>query len=303
MDKKLKIPLKIVLSGYIVFLVSYLMWYFHLFNEKQFTNDALLLIVANIFFITALFMFSFILIFNIKLLQKVWTSLSIVSITTLLIFFLIPSANNLIYDMAYYNKSNLTQDKTIKNTEKIETKQKSMKVIESRLNNSLAINDVANRPIMELQAKLESERNENDRPKKKLNGIVRKPNPLGKKHNTKGDMIIQAKSNEGFNGKKIDSEVENAHLALKTEEIIFKVQILSSSSRHAKDSAEFKKLTNVSEYIDGGLYKYTVGDQKDLKSASALQSELRKKGFYGAFVVSFKNGKRIPVRDARKLLN
>ena len=62
-------------------------------------------------------------------------------------------------------------------------------------------------------------------------------------------------------------------------------------------------LKNVWVYEDGGLYKYTVGKEKDLKSAYLLQSELRRKGFVGAFVVAFKNGKRIPVRNARKLLN
>ena len=61
-------------------------------------------------------------------------------------------------------------------------------------------------------------------------------------------------------------------------------------------------LKNVWEYKDSGLYKYTAGNQKDLKSASALQSELRRKGFSGAFVVAFNNGKRIPVREAKKLL-
>ena len=49
---------------------------------------------------------------------------------------------------------------------------------------------------------------------------------------------------------------------------------------------------------DGGLYKYTIGNKIDIQSASALQSELRKKGFSDAFVVAFKNGKRIPVREA-----
>lgn len=88
----------------------------------------------------------------------------------------------------------------------------------------------------------------------------------------------------------------------KNQKIIFKVQIISSSTRLATNSAQFKGLKNVWEYKDGGLYKYTVGNKKDLKSASASQSELRRKGFTGAFVVTFKNGERISVKEALKLL-
>jgi N-acetylmuramoyl-L-alanine amidase len=62
-------------------------------------------------------------------------------------------------------------------------------------------------------------------------------------------------------------------------------------------------IKNVWVYEDRGIHKYTVGNEKDLKSAYVMQSKLRKKGFVGAFVVAFKNGKRIPVREAIKLLN
>jgi hypothetical protein len=81
-------------------------------------------------------------------------------------------------------------------------------------------------------------------------------------------------------------------------EIIFKVQVLSSKNPIGPHSPRFNGLKNVWEYQDGGLYKYTIGNLRDLQSASALQSESRNKGFGDAFVVAFKNGKRIPVRQA-----
>jgi hypothetical protein len=86
-------------------------------------------------------------------------------------------------------------------------------------------------------------------------------------------------------------------------DIIFKVQALSSKNPLKSDSPRFKGLKNVWEYKDGGLYKYTIGNKRDIPSASVLQSELRKKGFSDAFVVAFKNGKRIPVREAMMLMN
>jgi hypothetical protein len=110
--------------------------------------------------------------------------------------------------------------------------------------------------------------------------------------------MVEAKS------KKDDSEAKKQNqknLVAKSDninkEIIFKVQVLSSKNPLGSNSHRFNGLKNVWEYKDGGLYKYTIGNKKDIQSASALQSELRKKGFRGAFVVAFKNEKRIPVRE------
>ncbi len=49
------------------------------------------------------------------------------------------------------------------------------------------------------------------------------------------------------------------------------------------------------------FYGYEGGSQRLIRAA--LQSEFRRKGFSGAFVVTFKNGKRVPVREALRLLN
>jgi hypothetical protein len=88
-----------------------------------------------------------------------------------------------------------------------------------------------------------------------------------------------------------------------TKEIIFKVQVLSSKNPLESNSPWFKGLKNVWEYKDSGLYKYTIGNNRDIQSASALQSELRKKGFSDAFVVAFQNGERIPLIKALRFLN
>ncbi len=109
--------------------------------------------------------------------------------------------------------------------------------------------------------------------------------------------------------KKVDSEEKKKNpenVATESgkinKEIIFKVQVLSSENPLGSNSPQFKGLKNVWEYKDGGLYKYTIGNKRDIQSASALQSELRKKGFSDAFVVAFQNEKRILVKEALKLL-
>ena len=122
-------------------------------------------------------------------------------------------------------------------------------------------------------------------------------------HEPKEDIIVQGKSNRDFSEIKTKSELDNTDSNKIDQEIIFKVQFISSTTRLPTNSPEFKGLKNVWEYKQDNLYKYTLGNKKDLKSAIALQSELRKTGFGGAFVVTFKNGKRIPVKEAMRLLN
>ena len=84
--------------------------------------------------------------------------------------------------------------------------------------------------------------------------------------------------------------------------IVFKVQILSSKKPIALTPANFKGVENVKEYLDGGLYKYTVGETPDIEVANALQAEVRKKGYKEAFTIAFKNRERISVKQALELL-
>jgi N-acetylmuramoyl-L-alanine amidase len=147
---------------------------------------------------------------------------------------------------------------------------------------------------------LEYERKENDNLREQLNEIIKKTESDKRGNNTKGDIVVQKKSNKEFSTIKTNSELSNTDEVTKNQEITFKVQIISSDTRLSIDSPQFKGLKNIWEYKDRGLYKYTVGNQIDLKSATKIQSEFRRKGFNGAFVVAFKNGKRIPVKEVLK---
>ena len=279
-------------AGYIFSLTVYLVWYytipqFSIYGNNITDSPSMTIVVVAI---TALYLFLYLLILSIRSFQKPWGSFLLVSIITLLTFFLIP--------FVYYARHSFERA-----NEKIHTEKKHMKEIKAKLESAITINGAANKIITELQSKLEFERKENDELRKQLNEIIRKTKSSGKEHKTKEDIVIRAKSNKDFSKIEIHSKVGNTDLDIKNQEIIFKVQIISSSTRLATNSPKFMGLKNVWEYKDSGLYKYTIGNQKDLKSASALQSEFRKKGFSGAFVVAFTNGKRIPVKEAQKLLN
>jgi hypothetical protein len=197
--------------------------------------------------------------------------------------------------------------------ENTQTEHKRMKAIEFKLINSHEISNVAYTSITKLQGKPGFERKGNDKLKKRFNETIRNlrykddfilaiRSKQKEKRNSEEVIIEIKKSNRDSSEIKINPKVDNTDLDLIGQEIIFKVQIISSGTLLQTNSPKLKDLKNVWKYKDGGLYKYTVGNEKDLKSASELQTEIRKKGFSGAFVVAFKNGKRITVRDARKFL-
>jgi len=279
---KSKRPLYLSLAGYIFSLLVFSIWYH--------TSDTPIIeVVVVVVVITVLYLLLYFLILTVNSLQTPWKSFLLVSIITLATLSLIQTA--------YHEKYRLGRAEEKKLTEKIRLINKArMRKLKTKI-------DDADKTITLLKEMLEFKNNENDKLRRQLNEIIRKTKLLEEGHNTKRDLVIQTKSNKDFSEKKINSEAGNTDLDTKNQEIIFKVQIISSSTRLPKISPQFKGLKNVWEYKNSGLYKYTVGNQIDLKSASALQLEFRRKGFSGAFVVAFKNGKRIPVREARKLLN
>jgi len=273
-------PLFLLLAGYIFSLLVFRIWY-------HTTDTPIMEVVVVVVVITALYLLLYFLILAVSSLQRPWKSFLLVSIITLATLFLIQTV--------YHEKYRLGKAEEIKLTETIRLiKGNRMRNLETKIVD-------ANKTITMLKKMLISEQNENDELRKQLNEVIRKTKFIEEGHKTKRDVVIQTISNKNFS--KINSEAGNADLDTKNQEIIFKVQIISSSTRFAKNSPQFKGLKDIWEYKDSGLYKYTVGNQKDLKSASSLQSEFRRKGFSEAFVVAFKNGKRIPVRKAMMLLN
>lgn len=81
------------------------------------------------------------------------------------------------------------------------------------------------------------------------------------------------------------------------DELVFMVQILTSSKLLDVNSKSFKGVENVSYYKENGIYKYTCYKSADFRFVNSKRRELAKK-FNGAFVVAFKNGKRVDINKA-----
>jgi N-acetylmuramoyl-L-alanine amidase len=83
--------------------------------------------------------------------------------------------------------------------------------------------------------------------------------------------------------------------------VIFKVQIAASGKNLELIPGNFKGLNNLSSTTDNGtLYKYMYGNTSSYTDAKKNLEEAKIKGFEGAYIVAFKDGKKISLQDALK---
>lgn len=86
------------------------------------------------------------------------------------------------------------------------------------------------------------------------------------------------------------------NVAIDDSRPIFKVQILVSKNRLRANDKAFKGVDNVDFYEEAGLYKYTCGASNDFNATNQVRKEVTEK-FPGAFVIAFKDGKKIDVNE------
>ena len=79
--------------------------------------------------------------------------------------------------------------------------------------------------------------------------------------------------------------------------IVFKVQILSSGTKLKKTDKRLKGQKDADCYREGGLWKYTVGASTNYNEIYQLSRQLRKT-FPEAFIIAFRDGKRMDTRTA-----
>ena len=80
--------------------------------------------------------------------------------------------------------------------------------------------------------------------------------------------------------------------------IIFKVQLSASAKKVTLVSSNFKGLKNISSSKEKTVYKYMYGETSDYEEAKNLLKKAKNKGYSSAFILAFKNGKSISVKEA-----
>jgi N-acetylmuramoyl-L-alanine amidase len=95
----------------------------------------------------------------------------------------------------------------------------------------------------------------------------------------------------------VDSNVPVVIKSEVYEGVVFKVQIAASSRKLDTKPSNFKGLTMISREQEGDLYRYFYGSTSDYLQIKELQKAAKEKGYPSAFIVAFKNGKRVNLAD------
>jgi N-acetylmuramoyl-L-alanine amidase len=80
-------------------------------------------------------------------------------------------------------------------------------------------------------------------------------------------------------------------------DIIFKVQIASGANKLQTKSYNFKGLKGVERVKVGRYYKYYLGETSDYSEIQEYHHKAKEKGYKDAFIVAFKDGKKLEVED------
>lgn len=73
---------------------------------------------------------------------------------------------------------------------------------------------------------------------------------------------------------------------------IYKVQILASDKKLGPKAKELKGYSHTDFYIENGMYKYTYGESTSLAEIKKVRQKILK-DFKDAFIISFKEGKKV----------
>ena len=99
---------------------------------------------------------------------------------------------------------------------------------------------------------------------------------------------------------KVETKVVIKPEMVSSSEASFKVQLSASGKKLDLVPSNFNGLSNISIISEGNLYKYMYGETSNYEEAKRLLSEAKAKGYTSAFLIAFKDGKKISVQDALK---
>lgn len=100
---------------------------------------------------------------------------------------------------------------------------------------------------------------------------------------------------------KLNTVIEEVTTTKPSTSVEFKVQIASGKNLIETKSYNFKGLKEVERVQVNSYYKYYYGNSTSFKSVKKSLKEVQSKGYKSAFIVAFKNNKKIALKEALKM--
>lgn len=85
-----------------------------------------------------------------------------------------------------------------------------------------------------------------------------------------------------------------------TQVPVFKVQLVASKKALKSNASDFKGVSNIDCFVEGGLNKYTIGSETNYSEIVKVRKAILPK-FPEAFVIAFVGDKKLTVKEALKL--
>ena len=88
------------------------------------------------------------------------------------------------------------------------------------------------------------------------------------------------------------SSDQTVAISKNNDDIIYKIQILTSDKKISEKDKRFKGYDEVSYYVEKGIYKYTYGSTSDYRKILNMNKKAAQ-DFKGAFIIRMKDGQRV----------
>lgn len=121
------------------------------------------------------------------------------------------------------------------------------------------------------------------------------------KNNTETDTSQKVKADSAKKPDEEEKDDEEKNSPSNNKMPVFHVQVAASVSPISNFEEKFPGLDDVREIELKNSYKYASGTYTNMGNAVKRQHEIRESGYKDAFVIAIYKGKRIPLREAKKL--
>lgn len=127
------------------------------------------------------------------------------------------------------------------------------------------------------------------------------------KRNDQADHSDDAPATSGSTGTAANeskpSTTVSSNNTPQNDDIVYRVQFTINEKKLPANHKSFAKLDNIFAYKQGKYWKYTCGYFNSFYKAQQHRNNIAKSKYKDAFVVAFKDGKRMKIQDARKATN